>query len=95
MYGNHANWGNDFSPMCGKWITVNGPLGSVEVKITDICNDCGAGDLRLSKNAFKAIGNLDAGRINISWSGPTNVSSGTSTSTTNSQTSVGTPISNM
>src|SRR5436190_320246 len=35
------------SKLCGSWVHVTGPLGSVDVRIVDLCPSCAAGDLDL------------------------------------------------
>ncbi|CAO3662932.1 unnamed protein product [Rhizopus stolonifer] len=56
------------NPLCGKYINVHGPKGSVKVKIVDTCPPCKKGDVDLSVGAFKYVGSYEAGRIPISWS---------------------------
>ncbi|XP_057787766.1 EG45-like domain containing protein [Salvia miltiorrhiza] len=41
--------------------------GHVTVKIVDLCPDCAHDQLDLSKQAFRKIGNLDAGVIRINY----------------------------
>ncbi|MFI6699364.1 RlpA-like double-psi beta-barrel domain-containing protein [Streptomyces sp. NPDC050509] len=65
LYGNHPNPNN--SPQCGRQIRVNGPLGSVVVRVVDKCMGCATNDVDLSPTAFSRIGDLNAGRINVSW----------------------------
>ncbi|MFC9426341.1 RlpA-like double-psi beta-barrel domain-containing protein [Streptomyces sp. NPDC056987] len=65
LYGNYPNPNN--SPQCGRQIRVNGPLGSVTVKVVDKCIGCATNDVDLSPAAFSRIGDLNAGRINVSW----------------------------
>lgn len=55
------------SGMCGRWVHVTGPLGSVDVKIVDQCPECPAGDLDLNQPAFEQIAALGAGRVAITW----------------------------
>ena len=55
------------SRMCGAWLHVTGPLGSVDVRIVDQCPTCAAGDLDLNTPAFAAIGNLADGIIPVTW----------------------------
>ncbi|OAD00420.1 hypothetical protein MUCCIDRAFT_148187, partial [Mucor lusitanicus CBS 277.49] len=56
------------NPICGKYINVKGPKGSVKVKIVDTCPPCVKGDVDLSPAAFGKIADFDAGRVKISWS---------------------------
>ncbi len=53
--------------LCGKCVDVTGPLGSVVVRIVDLCPGCKNGDLDLSKSAFQKIAKLSAGRVAITW----------------------------
>jgi expansin (peptidoglycan-binding protein) len=55
------------SAHCGECLSVQGPLGSAIVKVTDECPDCAASDLDLTQAAFAKIGNLADGIINIGW----------------------------
>lgn len=55
------------SKLCGSWVQVNGPLGSVVVRIVDLCPGCAAGDLDLDATAFASIANPAAGRVPITW----------------------------
>ncbi|KAI8977966.1 RlpA-like double-psi beta-barrel-protein domain-containing protein-containing protein [Pilobolus umbonatus] len=69
---NHVQMANgenpNHNPLCGKYITIHGPEGSVRVEIKDTCPGCGHGDVDLSPAAFSKIANLDMGRIPITWS---------------------------
>src|SRR5262245_39260780 len=42
------------SKLCGSYVHVTGPLGSVDVRIVDLCPSCAAGDLDLNAAAFAA-----------------------------------------
>lgn len=55
------------SLLCGAWLHVTGPLGSVDVRIVDQCNECAPGDLDLDDGVFGLIGNPAAGRVPITW----------------------------
>lgn len=55
------------SQMCGACAWVEGPQGSVLVRIVDKCPECAAGHLDLSKQAFAKISPLVAGRVDIRW----------------------------
>lgn len=55
------------SRMCGAWLQVTGPLGSVDVRIVDMCPGCASGDLDLDAGAFAAIASPVAGRVPIAW----------------------------
>lgn len=62
---NEADW--DGSSVCGQCVRVDGPNGSVTVRITDRCPGCSEGDLDLSREAFQQIAALSAGRVPITW----------------------------
>ena len=53
------------SEMCGQYIRVTGPLGSVDVRIVDLCPSCPAGDFDLNQTAFAMIGS--SGAVSITW----------------------------
>lgn len=57
------------SVYCGAYLRVNGPEGSVVVRVVDLCPDqiCGAGHLDLSQQAFDAIADPAQGFIPINW----------------------------
>ena len=52
---------------CGQCVLVNGPKGTVKVRIVDLCPGCSHGDLDLSEEAFMAVASLSAGRVKITW----------------------------
>ncbi|ABX04461.1 MAG TPA: hypothetical protein DEF47_20560 [Herpetosiphon sp.] len=52
---------------CGAYVTVNGPRGSVTVKIIDRCPGCVVGGIDLSPQAFERIAALEAGNVPITW----------------------------
>ena len=55
------------SAMCGACAEVEGPQGTVRVRITDSCPECNVGHLDLSKQAFAKISPLVAGRVQTRW----------------------------
>lgn len=55
------------SAVCGEYVAVTGPKGSVTVRITDQCPECQSGDLDLSAEAFARIADPVAGRVPIRW----------------------------
>jgi len=62
----------DGGAMCGRCARVEGPLGTVTVRITDYCPAlgnplCVPGHLDLGYDAFAAIGNPGAGVIDVDW----------------------------
>jgi len=52
---------------CGAYLHVAGPKGSVEVRVVDLCPECQAGHLDLSREAFARIADLPQGRVDITW----------------------------
>ena len=62
---NHVDYAN--SALCGAYIRVQGPNGSVDVRIVDRCPGCPQGDVDLSREAFAHIAPLHLGRVPISW----------------------------
>ncbi|MAT98469.1 MAG: hypothetical protein CL608_15095 [Anaerolineaceae bacterium] len=62
---NHVDYAD--SALCGAFIQVTGPQGSVIVRVVDQCPECPAGDVDLSPEAFAQIAQLSAGRVLISW----------------------------
>ncbi|MFF5568442.1 RlpA-like double-psi beta-barrel domain-containing protein [Streptomyces sp. NPDC012623] len=65
VYGTYPNPNN--SPVCGRQLNVTGPLGAVTVTVVDRCGACGTNDVDLSPAAFSRIGDLNVGRIDVSW----------------------------
>jgi expansin (peptidoglycan-binding protein) len=53
--------------LCGAYVAITGPSGSVTVRITDRCPECAHGDIDLSPEAFDRIAPRVAGRVPISW----------------------------
>jgi expansin (peptidoglycan-binding protein) len=62
---NHTDYAN--SAVCGSCVRIEGPEGTVDVRIVDQCPECPAGDIDLSPEAFALIAPLEAGRVPISW----------------------------
>src|SRR5262249_32970977 len=52
---------------CGACAQVDGPDGSVTVRIVDRCPECKHGDLDLSPQAFAKLAPIARGRIPITW----------------------------
>jgi expansin (peptidoglycan-binding protein) len=48
-------------------VHVAGPQGAVDVRIVDLCPECKAGHLDLSREAFALIADLPLGIVPISW----------------------------
>jgi len=60
----------NLSPACGQCLLVQGPNGSVQVKVVDKCMGCGVGGINLSQAAIQAVGGSKAvndGRVQITW----------------------------
>jgi expansin (peptidoglycan-binding protein) len=57
----------DNAAACGAYLHVAGPEGEVTVRIVDLCPECKAGHLDLSREAFARIADLPLGRVPITW----------------------------
>jgi expansin len=55
------------SASCGTCIALQGPKGSIRVRIVDQCPECKKGDVDLHPGAFDQIAEHQAGRVPISW----------------------------
>ncbi|WP_218920120.1 expansin EXLX1 family cellulose-binding protein [Chondromyces crocatus] len=55
------------SAACGACIALDGPDGSVTVRIVDRCPECAPGDVDMSPQAFEQIAPIAAGRVPITW----------------------------
>ncbi len=53
--------------MCGAYLAVTGPKGTVTVRITDLCPGCKQEALDLSKAAFSRIASRGTGRVPVTW----------------------------
>ena len=62
---NHVDYAG--SAVCGSCVRIDGPDGSVDVRIVDQCPECPQGDIDLSPEAFALIAPLAAGRVPITW----------------------------
>jgi expansin (peptidoglycan-binding protein) len=62
---NAPDWSG--SSWCGACARVEGPMGTVTVRIVDLCPECQSGDLDLSPDAFEQIAPLEQGRVGIDW----------------------------
>jgi expansin (peptidoglycan-binding protein) len=56
------------SGACGACASVQGPKGTITVRIVDLCPECEAGHLDLSQQAFAKIADVSAGNVPITWS---------------------------
>ena len=52
---------------CGQCLLVDGPNGSVKVRVVDVCPGCAFGDLDLGAQAFAAIAAPELGRVRVRW----------------------------
>jgi expansin (peptidoglycan-binding protein) len=57
----------DTAALCGAYVEVTGPKGTITVRIVDLCPECKAGHLDLSAEAFALIAEPIDGRVPISW----------------------------
>lgn len=62
---NHVDYAA--SAVCGACVRIDGPNGSVDVRIVDQCPECPEGDIDLSPEAFARIAAIEAGRVPITW----------------------------
>jgi expansin (peptidoglycan-binding protein) len=53
--------------MCGACLQVDGPSGSVTVRVVDRCPECASGHVDLSRQAFEKIAKLGDGRVSVKW----------------------------
>jgi expansin (peptidoglycan-binding protein) len=57
----------DNAAYCGAYLHVEGPQGAVTVRVVDLCPECQAGHIDLSREAFAQIAELYLGRVDITW----------------------------
>ena len=62
---NHVDYAA--SAICGAFVEIYGPQGTITVRIVDQCPECLAGDIDLSQEAFALIAPLVSGRVPITW----------------------------
>lgn len=55
------------SAACGSCAEIQGPEGSVTVRIVDRCPECKPGDIDLSPQAFEKLAAIEKGRVPITW----------------------------
>jgi len=53
--------------VCGSCAEIQGPKGTVVVRIVDSCPECGPGHLDMSREAFGQIANMVDGRVQTQW----------------------------
>jgi expansin len=57
----------DASAICGAYLQVIGPKGSVTVRVVDFCPGCIENQIDLSEEAFDRIGDRSRGYADITW----------------------------
>jgi expansin (peptidoglycan-binding protein) len=57
----------DNAAVCGSYVSVTGPKGTITIRIVDLCPECLAGHLDLSREAFALIADLPQGVVSITW----------------------------
>ncbi len=62
---NEQQYGN--ADLCGAYVALTGPKGTITVRIVDRCPECKPGDIDLSPQAFDQIAERIQGRVPISW----------------------------
>jgi expansin (peptidoglycan-binding protein) len=62
---NGPDW--DRAAWCGGCLAVDGPAGTVVVRVVDKCPGCAKGDLDLSREAFAQIADPERGRVAVTW----------------------------
>ena len=50
---------------CGSYLDVNGPRGTVRAEVVDVCADCAAGTVNLSRAAFARIADPRTGMVAV------------------------------
>lgn len=63
QYGNVDSKSN----FCGRSVRINHQGKSVDAVINDACPECSHGDLDLTQSVFQKLGNLETGRLAITW----------------------------
>ncbi|KAJ1680071.1 hypothetical protein EV182_000739 [Spiromyces aspiralis] len=56
-----------WSPVCNKCVRIQGPRGTIEAKITDICQNCTYGSIMLSEPAFVLIADDGVDNVPVNW----------------------------
>jgi len=52
---------------CGSYLDVSGPAGTVRAEVVDVCPDCAAGTVDLSRAAFARIADPRTGTVAVSY----------------------------
>ncbi len=52
---------------CGSYLDVHGPRGTVRAEVVDVCTDCAAGTVNLSRAAFARIADPRTGTVAVSY----------------------------
>ena len=52
---------------CGSYLDVSGPRGTVRAEVVDVCTDCAAGTVNLSRAAFARIADPRTGMVAVSF----------------------------
>jgi hypothetical protein len=52
---------------CGSYVDVSGPAGTVRAEVVDVCTDCAAGTVDLSRAAFARIADPRTGMVAVSF----------------------------
>jgi expansin (peptidoglycan-binding protein) len=52
---------------CGSYLDVYGPRGTVRAEVVDVCTDCAAGTVNLSRAAFARIADPGTGLVAVSY----------------------------
>jgi expansin len=55
------------SLICGAYVQVSGPKGTILIRIVDRCPECPEGNIDLSREAFAQIADPVQGRVPIAW----------------------------
>jgi expansin len=62
---NQTDYAN--SAICGAYVELTGPKGTITIRIVDRCPECPVGNIDLSPQAFAKIADLVKGRVPITW----------------------------
>lgn len=62
---NHTDYAG--SAACGACVKIEGPSGTVTVRIVDRCPECPQGDIDLGAEAFAKMADPSLGRVDIQW----------------------------